>query len=131
MISVSPASTKIVISGLAKAHTSAETATQKAMETRTKDGLVEMESFDRREERHGMMCWGRVTYNRELSRDEIRNYALATDKEPENVEYKGFLIEWIEQEDAWRVSTAKKPERALAYVGSNQEAKDGIDELGY
>ena len=42
-----------------------------------REGLIETEGWERREERYGTMCWGIAVYNRPLTEKEIRNYELA------------------------------------------------------
>lgn len=42
-----------------------------------REGLVEQEGFDQREQRYGYRCWGIVVYDRPLTDKEVKDYELA------------------------------------------------------
>lgn len=42
--------------------------------------------------------------------------------------YKGYVIEWVESQDAYRVYKRERPEETIGYSDSIREAQCNIDE---
>ena len=72
-----------------------------------------------------------VAYTRPLTDQEIREYELIPEDDGSHQTelYKGYVIEWIPQEEKWRVYDEAYRSHTVAYVDSVEEAKDGIDSL--
>ena len=72
-----------------------------------------------------------VAYTRLLTDREINDYELIPEDDGSHPTewYKGYVIEWIPQEEKWRVYDEAYRSNTVAYVDSVEEAKDGIDSL--
>ena len=73
-------------------------------------------------------AWSLLEYSRPLTLDEERHYELLPAIYPEDVEYRGFVFEWHEGDQTWRIYEQGKPHQTVAYVDTVEEAKAGIDE---
>lgn len=69
-----------------------------------------------------------LEYDRCLTLQEKRMYELLPADPPADVEYRGYIFEWDEQEQSWRIYPAGNPCLAMGWLDSVEEAKAGIDE---
>lgn len=69
-----------------------------------------------------------LEYDRCLTLKEKRMYELLPADPPADVEYRGYIFEWDEQEQSWRVYEQGRPYQTIAYVDTVEEAKADIDE---
>lgn len=77
----------------------------------------------------GRSAYSRVDYDRPLTAKEVRDYELTPLDRPQTVKYKGFLIEWIESMNSWRICRENQQYATVAYEDSVDEAKVGIDAI--
>lgn len=79
----------------------------------------------------GKGAYAMIAYTRPLTDKEIKEYELVPEDNGSHPTewYKGYVIEWIPQEEKWRVYDEAYPQYTVAYVDSVEEAKQGIDSL--
>ena len=69
-----------------------------------------------------------LEYDRALSLQEERSYELLPAIYTADIRYRGYVFEWHEYEQNWRIYEQGKPHQTVAYVDTVEEAKAGIDE---
>lgn len=95
-----------------------------------KDGLVNIIELD-----PANVCpvinrpaYALLEYDRALSLQEERSYELLPAIWTSDIRYRGYVLEWHEWEQLWRVYEEGKPHQTVAYVENAEEAKADIDE---
>lgn len=95
-----------------------------------KDGLVNVIDLD-----PSKVCpvinkpaYALLEYDRSLSLQEERSYELLPAIWTADIRYRGYVFEWHEWEQLWRVYKAGNPQDTIAYEESVKEAKANIDE---
>ena len=69
-----------------------------------------------------------LEYSRPLTHDELLCYEILPAISPDDVEYRGFVFEWVEWQKMWRIYFFGRPHDTIAYEDTLEEAKQGIDE---
>ena len=95
-----------------------------------KDGLVNIVDLDPSVNNPIIKrpAYALLEYNRALTVEEERSYEILPAVYSHDVLYRGYVLEWNEWEQSWRVYEQGKPYQTVAYVDTVEEAKAGIDE---